>query len=310
MCHIHFHCQRYEEAAAQGIVAGANAGLAAVGRPPMVVGRDEGYIGVLIDDLITRGTNEPYRMFTSRAEYRLSLRQDNADTRLTRKGFEAGIVSSERMAALEDRESQLAVAMSVLQNFSLPRTEWSVRSSAFHMRQKDGKHKTADDVLSMPEVELEDVLKVINEVGAALGDEALASFRVSPLVFDTLEATCKYSNYLARQEDEMERWRKSGALKIPVDIDYTRENFPFSSEELENLRKYRPETLHAASQIQGITPHALIYLQTYISRGRHHRRESRDKAAVSEDDGSYGDFLATGRDHTPSSKHFQDIEDI
>lgn len=246
-------------------------------------------------------------MFTSRAEYRLSLRQDNADTRLTRKGFEAGIVSASRMEALKDREMQLDKAMHLLKNFSLPRTEWAARHDAFQMSHKDGKHKTADEVLSMPEVSLDQVLHVINKVGELNDQPEFSSFTVSPLVYDTLEATCKYSNYLSRQDEEMERWRKSGALKIPESIEYTRDNFPFAAEELEKLRKFRPETLHAASQIQGITPHALIYLQTYISRGRHVRRELKE---VTASDGSYVDFLHSGKETTPASKHFQELEDM
>lgn len=116
----------YEEAAAQGIIAGCNAGLSAQQRPSFTIGRDEGYIGVLIDDLVTKGTNEPYRMFTSRAEYRLTLRQDNADLRLTRKGIEAGLViSSKRIDSIGERERQVKEAVSVLQSITLPRTEWA-----------------------------------------------------------------------------------------------------------------------------------------------------------------------------------------
>jgi tRNA uridine 5-carboxymethylaminomethyl modification enzyme len=215
-------------------------------------------------------------MFTSRAEYRLSLRQDNADMRLTRKGYEAGLVSDERLQVLKQRESQLEGAMSTLKSFSLPRTEWALRSEALQMRQKDGKHKTADDVLSMPDVTLEEVIQIINDYGVKNSSEVFANYKVSPLIFDTLEATCKYANYLSRQEEEMQRWKRSGAMRIPADIIYTRDLFPFAAEELEKLKQYRPETLHAASQIQGITPHALIYLQTYISRGKHNKTRRGD----------------------------------
>lgn len=212
-------------------------------------------------------------MFTSRAEYRLSLRQDNADMRLTRKGFAAGLVSEQRMQALEERERQLDESLRALQGFSLPRTEWALRHDTFQMRQKDGKHKSADEILSMPDVTLDEVVKVMQDKGVQRGDEELAAFAVGQLVYDTLEATCKYSNYLSRQEDEMDRWRRSGAMKIPPEIEYSRENFPFATEELEKLRKFRPDTLHAASQLQGVTPHALIFLQNYIARGRHLRKE-------------------------------------
>ncbi len=265
----------YEEAAAQGIVAGANAGLAAVGRNPLIVGRDEGYIGVLIDDLVSRGTNEPYRMFTSRAEYRLSLRQDNADLRLTQKGIDAGIVGQDRQDYFNDRKQQIDSCMNILNTVQLPRTEWSNHSDSMQMRQKDGKHKSAVDVLSMPDVTLTEIVQIINEVGKRDGKIELINFNAGPDVFDTVEATCKYSNYLERQEDEMSRWRKSSNMILPADMEYTRELFPaFSAEEIEKLRTHRPITLQAASSIQGITPHTLIYLHNYISRGKHRRRNS------------------------------------
>jgi tRNA uridine 5-carboxymethylaminomethyl modification enzyme len=206
----------YEEAAAQGIVAGANAGLAAVGRAPLIIGRDEGYIGVLIDDLVTRGTNEPYRMFTSRAEYRLSLRQDNADIRLTRKGIEAGIVSEERIEMLRRRELGIAHGLDTLAAVLLPRTEWAAYGDAFHMKQKDGRHKNAIEVLSMPDVTLDQITTIIRDVGVKRGDEALSNFKVDSLVYETVEAVSKYSNYLSRQEEEMARWKKSGAMLLPT----------------------------------------------------------------------------------------------
>ena len=273
----------YEEAAAQGIVAGANAGLSAVGKPPITIGRDEGYIGVLVDDLVTRGTNEPYRMFTSRAEYRLSLRQDNADIRLTQKGIDAGIVGKERAEFLRERERGISSSLQVLESIKLPRTEWATFGEAFQMRQKDGRYKSAADVLSMPDITLEEIVKVVRSVGDRNSDDALQGFTVDPLVFDTVEAIAKYANYLDRQEDEMTRWRKSGSTPLPADIHYTKDVFPsFSAEELEKLRVARPATLHAASQIQGITPHALIYLQTYISRGKHARAGARAGSAEPE----------------------------
>lgn len=264
----------YEEAAAQGIIAGANAGLSATrgaSYEPFTVGRDEGYIGVLVDDLVSKGTSEPYRMFTSRSEYRLSLRQDNADLRLTRKGQEGGIVTSdERIACLEDRESQISSALYTLNNLKRPRADWSAQGEVYRMSQKDGKHKSAADVLSMPEVTLQGVIGVIQSWGhAEQGEEALSSFDVSNLVFDTVEASCKYSKYLDRQSNEMERWRSGGAVLLPPSLEYTRENFPsFSAEELEHLARERPVSLQAASQIQGLTPHALIYLHNRVTRNR------------------------------------------
>eukprot|EP00981_Chlorochromonas_danica_P012946 scaffold5597_cov159-Ochromonas_danica.AAC.2 len=272
----------YEEAAAQGIVAGANAGLKAVGRPAFIIGRDEGYIGVLVDDLITKGTNEPYRMFTSRAEYRLSLRQDNADLRLTKRGIEAGIVGEERQRVLLERERQVAKSLSVLERFTLPRLEWASQGEAFLMSQKEGKHKSAMDVLSMPDIKLSRIVSIVNEHGKQTNDTEFADFHVGNLVYDTVEATSKYYHYLARQEEEMERWRRNSMIEIPANIVYSHDYFPsFSAEELEILNRHRPATVHAAAQLQGVTPHAIIYLHTYIAR-RRHLREMRSASAVGE----------------------------
>ena len=322
----------YEEAAAQGIVAGANAGLQAVGRDPLVISRDEGYIGVLIDDLVSKGTDEPYRMFTSRSEYRLSLRQDNADLRLTQRGIDCGLIpisgphGTARADCLAARVGGIQLAMDVLQGVKRPRAAWAENGEAFRMRQKDGKHKSAAEVLSMPDVLLSEVVGIIrrmgqgqeedlekellgfrdaaegeDEVGAAGqrgaaeedGEEeedagaspsfsasTLRAFTVSPLVYETVEATCKYSNYLSRQEEEMAKWRRGGALLLPADIDYSHASFPaFSAEEIEVLRRDRPATLHEASQIQGLTPHTLVYLYNYVTRGRG-RKSSRQDASV------------------------------
>ena len=178
------------------------------------------------------------------------------------------------------------------------------------MRQKDGKHKSAAEVLSMPDVTLGEVVRVINDVGVETQNPDFGSYSVGPLIFDTLEATCKYANYLSRQEEEMERWKKSGAMQIPPDIEYSRDIFPFAAEELEKLRLHRPETLHAASQIQGITPHALIFLQTYLSRGRHHKRNKAAEDTILKGDAAFNDLVATGKNYTQQSKHYQNIEDM
>lgn len=218
---------------------------------PFIIGRDEGYIGVLIDDLVTRGTNEPYRMFTSRAEYRLSLRQDNADLRLTQRGIDIGIISEDRKKNLIERYNEVDRCMNILQNINISRQEWS-KIGSIQMSQKDGKYKTAIDVLSMPDMTLKEMIKIINEIGITNNDNTLSTFEVKDYVYDTVEATCKYSNYLSRQELEMSKWRKNALMNIPNNLDYSRVNFPsFSTEELEKLNKYKPNTLHNASQIQG-----------------------------------------------------------
>lgn len=271
----------YEEAAAQGIIAGANAGLSAVGKPPFTVGRDDGYIGVLIDDLVSRGTNEPYRMFTSRAEYRLSLRQDNADIRLTKKGFEAGFVGADRLLAVTDRDFHLHRCMGVLNSFALPRLEWAKKGEKFQMSHGNGKYKSASEVLSMADVTLQEIVELINDRGELMGNNTFSSFAVNSYVYDTVEATAKYSNYLVRQDDEMSRWKRSNAIPLPADIIYNHEVFPsMSSEELEQLNKHRPLTLHAASQLQGVTPHSVIYLQNYLMKRRRVRGDHTNTAVL------------------------------
>jgi tRNA uridine 5-carboxymethylaminomethyl modification enzyme len=286
----------YEEAAAQGIVAGANAGRAAAaatrGDPPplpFVIGRDEGYIGVLVDDLVTRGTSEPYRMFTSRAEYRISLRADNADLRLTRKGMEYGLVKDEeRMSALDAREFLIDDRVGKLSSFQLKVTEWSSRGGldlmgGAQMKRKIGQKKTAEEVLGMPNVTLkdvEDIMKAVSkepdvvvettdplpskEVRAML--EAMDNFVPSPAsVYDTVEASVKYQSYVRRQHKDMESWRRAQGLRIPPDVEYVHKYLPtLSIEELEKLSQIRPATFADASQISGMTPKSLIYLLSML----------------------------------------------
>lgn len=273
----------YEEAAAQGIVAGANAGLSAVGRPNFSIQRDEGYIGVLIDDLVTRGTNEPYRMFTSRAEYRLSLRQDNADLRLTPIGIRHGIVCKERELVYNERVKQVDASIKLLQSFKLPRQEWNQYGNEFNIATREGSRKDAVEILNLPDVTLSQVTDVMKKKASEwlqendLTEEKKELYKqyqdiqISPLIFDTVEAISKYHPYLSKQEDEINKYRKSQSLKIPYDfISFNRETFPaFSSEELELLNRYRPETLAAASNIQGITPNTLLSLIHYIKRRKY-----------------------------------------
>jgi tRNA uridine 5-carboxymethylaminomethyl modification enzyme len=270
-------------------------------------------------------------MFTSRAEYRLSLRQDNADIRLTKKGIDAGMVSEERQAMLKRREDGITAALTTLSAVSLPRPDWAAYGEAFQMRQKDGKYKSAADVLSMPDVTLSQIIDIVREYGVKTGDDALANFKVDILVYDTVEAISKYINYLSRQEDEMARWRKSGAMLLPTDLMYTSEFFPsFSAEELERLQKSRPTTLHAASQLQGMTPQSLIYLHTYISRGKHHvarnvhnarlaslAQSSTDNTSTSTvlevdvevEDPMHPDFTMTAQE-AGLRRHFEEIDDV
>ena len=296
----------YEEAAAQGIVAGANAGRVAAAMAngdkqpptPFVVGRDEGYIGVLIDDLVTRGTAEPYRMFTSRAEYRITLRADNADLRLTRKGAEYGLVTSdERLFALEAREALLDDRLRVLKEFTLPVVEWSSRGGkdlmgGAHVDRKAGHKKTAEEVLIMPHVTLMDVENVMEAVHrdaqatASDSDDgastAFAADRTPASVYDTVEASVKYQSYVRRQHKDMESWRRAQGLRIPPDVVYDRAHLPtLSLEELEKLGRVRPSTFAEASQISGVTPQSLVYLYHHVNRRRREREGSPSKVGSS-----------------------------
>jgi len=316
----------YEEAAAQGIVAGCNAGRAAGAAArgqdpptPFVLGRDEAYIGVLIDDLVTRGTTEPYRMFTSRAEYRISLRADNADLRLTQRGYNAGLVQSEaRMAALQSRSAMIEESVERLKQFHLFVSEWSTRGGNDLMggakvdtskRQGDGQKKSAHDVLQMPNVQLSDVESILNEDGAKLLAQAQAHEDIEyapdyqgprdptrqerivaaqtlalpspPSIYDTVEASVKYASYVVRQERDMESWRKAQGIRLPPDINYDHASFPtLSSEELEKLARFQPQTFAEASQISGVTPQSLVYLYQFVLKRGKHRDRTRNQVAA------------------------------
>ncbi len=295
----------YEEAAAQGIVAGANAGRAAIAAEesgsatPFILGRDEGYIGVLIDDLVTRGTQEPYRMFTSRAEYRISLRADNADLRLTRKGVEYGLVTDEeRIASVEAREMMVEDRVADLKKFKLFVTEWAERDGtdlmggdAMNRKGREGHKKTAEEVLGMPHVTLGAVEKIIQEVQNEEKERALSAAADEddveiptvlgpspPSIYDTVEATVKYKSYVSRQNKDMESWRKAQGVRIPPDMVYEHSRFPtLSKEELEKLSNIRPSTFAEASQISGITPQSLVYLYHVVTK---RIKEKDDKRSV------------------------------
>ena len=285
----------YEEAGAQGIIAGANAGRAAGAAyrgekapVPFVLGRDEAYIGVLIDDLVTKGTSEPYRMFTSRAEYRISLRADNADLRLTRKGAEHGLVTDpERLAALDMRETLITDNVERLRNFKLFVTDWAKRGgnelmggAAANRPGREGHKKSAEEILGMPNVSLKDVeqimVDVFEEERETSSSESGTLDPTPSSVYDTVEASVKYKSYVVRQEKDIESWRKAQGAKIPPTIIYDHAVMPtFSKEEIEKLNQFKPSTFAEASQISGLTPQSLVYLYHHVMKLN---KESRQKA--------------------------------
>ena len=241
----------YEEAAAQGLVAGLNAARGAAGASPIVFGRDQAYIGVMVDDLVTRGVSEPYRMFTSRAEFRLTLRADNADQRLTELGAAAGLVGPERLAHHRARTAELAAARTRLAALSLTPTE--AAGHGVHLR-ADGQRRTAADLLAYPEVDLAVLARIWPDLAAW-------PFHV----VEQVEADALYAGYLDRQLADVAAFRRDEALELPGDLDYARVG-GLSSEAREKLLAVRPRTLGQAGRIEGVTPGALTALLAHVRR--------------------------------------------
>jgi tRNA uridine 5-carboxymethylaminomethyl modification enzyme len=245
----------YEEAAAQGLLAGINAALQVQSRDPWCPGRSEAYLGVLVDDLITRGVAEPYRMFTSRAEYRLSLREDNADLRLTAIGRELGCVDDRRWDAFCRKRDAIELEMERL------------RSTWVNPKVLDAARATA--LLGAPierEYSLADLMKRPDVRYAALV-EATGPGADDPTVAEQVEIQLKYSGYIARQQLEVERQSHQEHQRIPEDLDYS-EVRALSVEVRQRLAQHRPETVGQASRIQGVTPAAISLLLIHLKRRR------------------------------------------
>mgnify|MGYP002619798290 FL=1 len=250
----------YEEAAAQGIVAGINAALRVRGREPWTPKRSEAYIGVLIDDLVTRGTREPYRMFTSRAEHRLLLREDNADLRLTPKGRELGLVDDERWRLFEQKQrlsdSEVERLRSVrIRPEDVPE-EWSRRVLGGPL----GRETTAFELLRRPEVSFEQLAEIAGRSEwDTLDDRLPAQIRLQ------VEVRAKYSGYIERQQEEIERQRRNEETPLPEDLDYASLT-GLSTEVRQRLAEVRPATVGQAARIPGVTPAAVSILLVHLKK--------------------------------------------
>jgi tRNA uridine 5-carboxymethylaminomethyl modification enzyme len=246
----------YEEAAAQGLVAGLNAAAQAGGGAPILFDRAEGYLGVMIDDLVTRGVTEPYRMFTSRAEYRLTLRADNADQRLTDKGIVLGCVGVERTTRHRAKMAALRAARATARALNLTPSQAERYGLALR---KDGQRRSAFELLSYPDIGIADLARIWPQLGEL--DRRIA---------EQIEIDAKYDVYLSRQAADVESYRRDESLALPEDLDYAA--LPGLSNEVRHkLQAQRPRTIGQAGRIDGITPAALTLLVAYLRRGINHR---------------------------------------
>ena len=238
----------YEEAAGQGVIAGINAALKVLKRKPFILDRADAYLGVMIDDLVTRGAPEPYRMFTSRAEYRLRLRIDNADQRLTEQGYKIGVVSRKRWELYTEKKNKINQAYKIMKELSLTPDEGI--KEGLNIR-KDGVRRTAIDLLSFPDITFTHISNIWPEL------------KVEPKIATQLEIECQYAIYIERQKNDIKTYRKDSKLRIPRDIDYASVG-SLSNEAKELLNKARPETIAQASSLPGITPAAIGAVIIYM----------------------------------------------
>lgn len=247
----------YEEAAGQGLIAGINAALRAQNKPGFTLGRDEAYIGVLIDDLVTKGTNEPYRLLTSRAEYRLILRHDNADLRLTEYGHQLGLISDTRYARFQAKKKAIQQALAKLKEITIHPTPEVQQYLAQHGEGKLKAGLKADVFLRRPCVKVEDIEQ--------LTASKIASDRY---VKEQVEIAVKYAGYIKKEKTQIARLRRQEAKKIPADIDYEAIT-GLATEARQKFEKIRPETLAQAERISGVNPADLAILSVYIQNGHY-----------------------------------------
>lgn len=257
----------YEEAAAQGLVAGANASLQCQDKEPLQLRRDEAYMGVLIDDLATMGTKEPYRMFTSRAEYRLLLREDNADIRLTAKGYAIGLVDENRWQAFNKKLEAVELERQRLRSTWVHPQHEAAGALNSILKNPLSKENSLEDIIRRPEMNYQ-LLMQIPQMGPGIAD---------PKAAEQVEIQIKYAGYIERQEDDIAKTRKNEDTLIPLDFDFSQIS-GLSNEVVSKLSDARPETLGMASRISGITPAAISLLLVYLKKHGLLRKSERKTA--------------------------------
>ncbi len=241
----------YEEAGGQGLVAGLNAALAVARSEPFIIDRSEAYIGVMIDDLITLGTQEPYRMFTSRSEYRLTLRPDNADRRLTRRGIDVGCVGSARTKAFSEKEEQLKIALSYVSRETISPTKANAAGLTIN---QDGAKRSILEMLGFPHITFDQLAEIW---------PAMKDFRAD--IREQVEIEALYHGYLDRQQADIEMFKQDEQLSIPDHLDYDTVG-SLSNEIRDKLKRTKPATIGAASRIPGVTPAAVAAVLTFMKR--------------------------------------------
>ncbi len=245
----------YEEAGAQGLIAATNAANRVKERDEFIIGRDQGYMGVLIDDLATLGTKEPYRMFTSRAEYRLLLREDNADIRLTEKGRELGLVDDKRWQRFNEKMENIELERQRLRSTWIQKDHQKIAQINELLKTPMSKEASLEDLIRRPEVNYNDLMN-IEGLGSALTDTQAS---------EQVEIQIKYAGYIDRQLDEIAKKKRNEDTKIPADFDYQQIS-GLSNEVVAKLKDARPETIGKASRISGITPAAISLLLVYLKK--------------------------------------------
>jgi len=281
----------YEEAAAQGLIAGINSCRYTRDQPPLIIDRSQAYIGVLLDDLITLGTREPYRLFTSRAEYRLLLREDNADSRLAQIGFEMGLVDEKTHEKFLRKKSAIASGITTLQSIFIKPTK-EINNTLQTIGTNGIKHKcTLADLLRRPEL----TIKSLTHIPLMATEQKQIEDIADSAVRDLIQLQIKFKGYIDRQKEQVERFKKMESLLLPENIDY-RSLSGLSNEVVEKLTSIQPRSLGQASRISGVTPAAISVLQVHLRK--------RLKARLRAEDGKLlGRIIGGLLGRTPNTEH-------